>query len=140
MDSRNKPAEALNRYISILLENYKKLLDILRLEADDIVAADTERLSLHVDLEIETVKTIVSVTNTIYLYLEKIPADEEGVGILKEVEHLRQSASEAGEANIRALKSGMSELKIKIQSIKLPKSARRVYYSGNNPTLMDIEI
>ncbi len=135
-----KASGALGLYIRELHKNYLKLNEILKLESDDIASLDELKLGLHIRMESETVDAIKSLTETIRTYLEQTAVGDSDAGLLKEAEELKKSAAARSKENLSALNEGMRGLKTKIASIKLPQSARRVYYSGNNPTLMDIEI
>ena len=135
-----KASESLKKYISELQAAYGLLVGILTNEAEDIAESDEVKLSSHISLEQQTVRKIRSLTVAIRTYLEHVNPDEESLLRLKEIEALRDRASAATERNIESLRDEMRRLKLKMTSVKLPQSARRVYYSGNNPTLMDIEI
>ena len=135
-----KPDETLNLYITQLDDEYKSLLNILCLEAADISAADEKRLEQHIRLEREAVRMITSLTNVVHTYLENIEPDDDMTKTLNKISESKKQAQAQISENIRNLEHAMSGIKKKIELVKLPKSARRVYYSGNNATIMDIEI
>lgn len=136
----NQATETLKTYISELLSSYEQLIAVLSLEADDIRLSDEFRLDRHVEMEREIVKQIISLTKSVRTYINNTEAGEEELQRLSAIAALKNRASTMIEDNIASLRTEMSRLKSKIASVKLPQSARRVYYSGNNPTLMDIEI
>ena len=140
MNGSNKAAEALNQYISELIAQYQKLIQILKLESSDIKNNDESKLSLHVKMELEISKLIISLTKTIRIYLKHDSIDDSVAAMLKTVEKLKKQASDASRDNIKAAESIRTDIKLKLSLIKLPQSPHRVYYSGNNPTLMDIKI
>ena len=136
----NKPEESLHLYITKLNDEYSSLLKILMLEADDIAAGDENKLHKHLALERDTIVLITGLTDTVHTYLDKIEADEDMKNSLAEISKKKNQAQNRISENISSLESAMAGIKEKIQAVKLPKSARRVYYSGNNATIMDIEI
>ncbi len=134
------PDKTIILYISNLHKEYTDLNKILKLESSDIEAEDEISLMLHVEMEAETVKRINSLTKTIRTYMDNSPINDEGAEKLKLIEKLKAEAQTVSAGNIAELKGRLERLKTKIESIKLPQSARRVYYSGNNSSLMDIEV
>ncbi|MDC7227947.1 MAG: hypothetical protein PQJ61_14375 [Spirochaetales bacterium] len=135
-----KAADTVKLYLTQLEDKYNSLNRILLLEAEDISKTDEKKLLLHAGLEKETVESIISLTKSVYTYMEKLEVDNDSVNRLKNIDSMKKKAQTQISANIKQLKASMKEIEHKINRIKLPQSTRRVYYSGNNPTIMDIEI
>ncbi|HAK44728.1 MAG TPA: hypothetical protein DCO79_02245 [Spirochaeta sp.] len=133
-------SETLNQYITELHKIYLQLINILEQEAVAISDSNERKLSTHAAMEADTVKNIISLTKSVHSYLDHAVVSELSDARLREIEECKLKAAELSRINIAALGKSLSGLKEKIHTIKLPQSAHRVYYSGNNPTIMDIEI
>lgn len=140
MSSQVPALESVRSYAVSLDEKYSELLNILVIESDDIEKEAVFDLNIHTKLESETVSAIINLTKVIGTYLEKLQADDELLLLFSEIDKKKKLALEQTEKNIKNLNNKMAELKHKIGSLKLPKTAHKVYYSGNNPSLMDIKI
>ena len=132
--------ESMRLYLTKLYTDYTTLNSILLMEAEDIKAADEKKLLDHSELERDTVEQLRSLTKTVHTYIEKSEISPESEELLRGISFEKKKAQKQIDINIEALEKSMIEIKRKINSIKLPQSARRVYYSGSNPSLMDIEI
>ncbi len=135
----------LFKYLEELKQSYLTLMDILAFEQEDILAGDQEKLCIHTDLEKSQVEKIISYTKTcnalLFDYKDgSLPQNSEISRLYGEIDDLRKQASERGEANIVLLSEKMSALKNRIERSRLPKFARRIYYSGDNPNQLDIKI
>ena len=136
----NKAESTLLEYISELEKAYDSLNRVLLLEAADIEQQDEHKLQLHAAVEADTVRMIISLTNSVQTYLESVEPDSSMREKLRNISFAKAAAQQQINANVEALRRTMMKIKTRIDSVKLPKSARRVYYSGNTPTIMDIEI
>lgn len=138
--NQSRARQTLDTYIEHLHTGYTELLKILELQAADIAASDEIKLRIHAELEAEKVKSIVSLTRSVHTYSGKIRIDPQTAEKLRDIGGMKLRAGELSTRNIDSLGAELGKLKAKLESIKLPQSARRVYYSGNNPTLLDIKI
>ncbi|MBI9108473.1 MAG: hypothetical protein JEZ04_17135 [Spirochaetales bacterium] len=137
------PAEAsivLTKYLRELTSTYNRLIKILNLERKDIENSDEISLSEHTRLESEAAEAVISLTGTIYTYLEKIKPDAAAEELLKSAIRLKEEARLMSRDNIELLSGELIRLKARLSANKLPITGRRVYYSGEIPTMMDIEI
>jgi len=130
----------LKKYLRELIENYRNLIKILKLEDIDINNIDETALLEHTRLESEVAGIIISLTNVVYSYLEKVKPDAESDAMLNTAARLKDEASQISRQNIEHLGCELSRMKSRLSANKLPKTARRVYYSGETPTIMDIKI
>ena len=130
----------IKKYLLDLTSNYKTLIKILEFEHDDIENSDEVALSEHARLESETVLNIIRLTKAIYIYLEEVRPDNGCTILLDSLSGLKETASTLSKTNIDLLSGELARLKSRLSANKLPKTARRVYYAGETPTMMDIEI
>lgn len=140
MTKRSKAASTLLIYSNSLNKKYSELLKILKLEKQDIVSENIEHLGIHIDYEKNITRAIKKYTDTVAIYLDKTEVDTGITSILSEIKEKREIANNLSNINIKLLKEKMLSLKIKINSFKLPKIGRRVYYTNENNKIMDIEI
>lgn len=140
MSGSAEAREVLTKYLKVLTSNYSKLLNILDLEHVDIGKSDEKALTEHTNLEKQTVSLIQSLTKTVYSYLEKTEPDADAAALLEIISGARKEADLRSRRNIKLLDGELLKLKARLSANKLPKTARRVYYSGETPTMMDIEI
>jgi hypothetical protein len=140
MSESTEPLAELKKYLLELDKSLLRLLKILEFEKADIEASDEEKLTAHTALEREETTKIEEITRTVKVYLDETVCDGEAEGLLKEIEVLKKEAYAAGIRNISMLKGELLRLKSSLAALNLPKTARRVYYSGDTSTIMDIEI
>ena len=133
-------ADSFALYVNELKNHYDSLNNILLLEAGDIAEADEKKLEQHLVMERDIIRMITSLTGVVRTYMEQFEPGEDFLETMKLISKGKRQAEVQISENIRNLELTMSGIKKKIESVKLPKSARRVYYSGNNATIMDIEI
>ena len=133
-------ADSFALYVNELKNHYDSLNNILLLEAGDIAEADEKKLEQHLVMERDIIRMITSLTGVVRTYMEQFEPGEDLLETMKLISKGKRQAEVQISENIRNLELTMSGIKKKIESVKLPKSARRVYYSGNNATIMDIEI
>ena len=140
-DKKPDTAETvLSSYIFELKSSYTNLLDILNRQKADIMESDEKMLDIHSGLEREAVTKISGLLKAVVSYREKIPLNPEDEAAMAVIIKLREECSALSGENISLLRGELSRLSGKLASFKLPKKARRVYYSGETTSIMDIEI
>jgi hypothetical protein len=140
MSGAAEASEVLIRYLIDLASNYSRLIKILELEHTDIENSDESALFEHTKLESQTAGVIVTLTKTIYSYLEIIKPDKQSAEHLAAAGCLKDKAASLSKENILLLDGELLRLKTRLSANKLPITARRVYYAGETPTIMDIKI
>ena len=130
----------LVKYLKDLIWKYSQLLKILNLESEDIENSDEFSLSRHTDLETQTASDVISITRSVYTYIEKIQPDEDINELLQQAKALKKEAVEKSAENIAALEGELTHLKSRLAENKLPATSRRVFYAGKPPVILDLEI